>query len=235
MQNVRRLFIDGDGSFNSGPVDSDVNPCIVTGVFYNELDPEVSSVDELNELFKHVRTHSEKAGYSVLRGMKEYGVSVPTSDLPTQDVEMRDESSAEEVKQPSAILGKDLISMARDSQFNDFRTNRNILTRCREKTLKVYKDPMVLSSLVRLLSLDSTRIVSDLRKTSSTIEYDISMHQRLTLGNLFSFNKMHVVNKGTWANPAKSLFVFAHNQPLSQEQLLAHPLVSHLKGVKNKE
>jgi len=92
MQNVRRLFIDGDGSFNSGPVD-DLNPCIVSGVFYNELDPEMNSVDELEALFKHVRDNSKKAGYSVLHGMKEYGVSIPTSDLPAlENVEMQDES-----------------------------------------------------------------------------------------------------------------------------------------------
>jgi len=46
--------------------------------------------------------------------------------------------------------------MARNSQFNDFRTGRNIQTRVRERTLKVYKDNMVLSSLTRLIALDST-------------------------------------------------------------------------------
>lgn len=84
MRNVRRLFIDGDGSFNSGPLATDLDPCIVSGAFYNELDPEVSSVEELNDLFKHVRTQSEQAGFAVLRGMKEYGVSIPKDDLPSE-------------------------------------------------------------------------------------------------------------------------------------------------------
>lgn len=91
-QNVRRLFIDGDGSYNSGPlvVQDKQQPCIVSGVFYEELDPEVNSVEELNEKFKLVRTISEKTGYSVLRGYKQIGLSVPTEDLAQEDAEMQD-------------------------------------------------------------------------------------------------------------------------------------------------
>ena len=37
--NVRHLFLDGDGSFNSGPVEG--KTCLVSGAFYQELDPEV--------------------------------------------------------------------------------------------------------------------------------------------------------------------------------------------------
>ena len=41
-RNVRHLFLDGDGSYNSGPLQSDEQkPCIVSGAFFNELDPEV--------------------------------------------------------------------------------------------------------------------------------------------------------------------------------------------------
>ena len=92
LQNVRRLFIDCDGSFNSGPMDDDQRRCIVSGIFFNELDAEVNSVDELNTLFKDVRTQSEKAGYSVLRGMKEKGVAVPTEylDRDGEDAKMED-------------------------------------------------------------------------------------------------------------------------------------------------
>jgi len=63
--------------------------------------------------------------------------------------------------------------MAMDSQFNDFRLRRDIGSRVREGTLKTYKDGKVLSSLTRLLIMDSTRLVSDPRKTNELIEYDI--------------------------------------------------------------
>ena len=66
-------------------------------------------------------------------------------------------------------MGKDLIEMARNSAFNNFRVTRNLQTRVRERTLKGYKDPMVLSSLARLVLMDSTRLVSDLRQTSSLV------------------------------------------------------------------
>jgi len=59
MRNIRRLFIDSEGSYNSGPLADEMQPCIVSGVFYNELDPEVNSIEELNDQFKHVRTASE--------------------------------------------------------------------------------------------------------------------------------------------------------------------------------
>ena len=95
--NVRHLFIDGDGSYNSGPTTESGRPCIVSGAFQYELDPDVHSVEELNERFKKVRAVSERAGYSVLRGMKERGMSLPTANLTSFDVEMRaDEDNAEE-------------------------------------------------------------------------------------------------------------------------------------------
>ena len=69
MRNVRHLFVQGDGSFNSG-LTSHERPCIVSGVFFKELDHELNSLEELNELFKYVRTVSEGAGHSVLTGLK---------------------------------------------------------------------------------------------------------------------------------------------------------------------
>lgn len=69
-------------------------------------------------MFKRVRDVSEKVGhYSVLRGYKEYGMSLPTSDLTTGDSQMEDLSDLQEgdaagnaANQP--IMSKDLVSMA---------------------------------------------------------------------------------------------------------------------------
>ena len=87
MRNVRHLFIDGQGTFNSGPVDLDAGEiCLASGAFFSELDrDQVESVDEMNERFKYVRGISESVGkYSVLRGYKEFGMSLPTSNLTTE-------------------------------------------------------------------------------------------------------------------------------------------------------
>ena len=87
MRNVRHLFIDGQGTFNSGPVDLDAGEiCLASGAFFSELDKDqVESVDEMNERFKYVRGISESVGkYSVLRGYKEFGMSLPTSNLTTE-------------------------------------------------------------------------------------------------------------------------------------------------------
>lgn len=124
--NVRHLFIDGEGSYNSGSITG--RTCIVSGAFFNELDSEVKSVEELNDRFKEVREASEKAGFSVLRGMKERGIALPTENLAEMDVDMEEGGDEEEAKN-GTIKGKDLISMAKDSQFNNFRVRRNIITR----------------------------------------------------------------------------------------------------------
>ena len=125
--------------------------------------------------------------------------------------------------------------MAMESQFNDFRLRRDIGERVRERRLKHYKDCKVLSSLTRLLIMESTRLVSDPRKTTELIQYDIRTHQKLSLNNLFVYNKMHIVTKGLWPYPAKSFFLFAHNQPIKSSQLLAHPLIEHLGDIKTLE
>ena len=67
---------------------------MVSGAFFRQLDRDtVESIDELNELFKKVRNVSESIGrYSVLRGLKELGVSVPSNNMATDDQEMYDET-----------------------------------------------------------------------------------------------------------------------------------------------
>ena len=170
--NIRHLFLDGDGAYNSGPISG--KRCVVSGAFYNELDPEVNSMEEVNELFIKVRKVSEKTGFSVLRGYKEVGIALPTANLSAIDVQMQ-EAGDEEAKN-TEISGKDLIKMAMESQFNDFRLRRDIGERVRERRLKHYKDCKVLSSLTRLLIMESTRLVSDPRKTTELIQYDIRTH-----------------------------------------------------------
>ena len=86
-----------------------------------------------------------------------------------------------------------------------------------------------------MLSLESTKLISDPTKTHDSIEYDTKMHRRLSLNHLYAFNKMHIVTKGLWPYPAKTFFLLAHNKPYSQEVLLAHPLINHLSQVKTQE
>lgn len=54
-RNVRHLFIDGQGTYNSGPVDLDSELCIVSAIFYNELDRDNSTLEDLYNQFKRVR------------------------------------------------------------------------------------------------------------------------------------------------------------------------------------
>ena len=43
------------------------------------------------------------------------------------------------------------------------------------------------------------------------------------------------MTKGLFTFPAKSFFVFAHNQPILSDKIKAHPLIQFLKGIKNKD
>lgn len=95
QRSVKQLFIDGDGTYHSGPVDLDAGDiCLVSGVFYTEYDREtVESVDDMISMFDHVRNVSEQIGhFSVLRGLKEQGVALPTDLIVNLDSEMEDES-----------------------------------------------------------------------------------------------------------------------------------------------
>ena len=74
--NVRKLFIDGGGTYNSHHANQIV---AVTGAFFDEPDRDLAEIEELNQAFISLRKLSEKCGYSVLRGLKERGVSVRTS------------------------------------------------------------------------------------------------------------------------------------------------------------
>ena len=124
----------------------------------------------------------------------------------------------EEKASNQRILSKDLITFAKESSnFIDFRLQRAIMEGVKEKRIKSYKEGKVLSSLLRLLIFESTRLLSNPGRTEELVMYDIALHQKLSLGSLFCFNKMHVVTKGLFTFPAKSFFVFAHNQPISPD------------------
>lgn len=90
--NVRKLFIDGGGTYNSHH-DNDI--VAVTGAFVDEPDREQAEIEELNQTFIQLRNLSEKCSYSVLRGLKEHGAPVRTSFF-TQDsdVEMSQTEAA---------------------------------------------------------------------------------------------------------------------------------------------
>jgi len=60
------------------------------------------------------------------------------------------------------------------------------------------------------------------------------MHKKLSVGNLFSFNQIHVITKGLFTCPAKSFFLFAHNQPINDLDMISHPVVNLLKDIKTK-
>ena len=69
--------------------------------------------ETMHEEFKRIRDLSEASGYSVFKGMKEYGVSVPTSFLEEEtkkDVEMTEDGDQEEENAGNKpIMSKDLI------------------------------------------------------------------------------------------------------------------------------
>ena len=61
-------------------------------------------------------------------------MSLPTSNLATEDSEMEDQSSeGRQNNNPAAIMNKDLLKMACDSYFDDFRLNRLILDGIQQK------------------------------------------------------------------------------------------------------
>ena len=76
--NVRHLFVDSPGYYNSS---AKIDPCIATGIFFQELDHETEDIGAMEAEFKAVRGISEEVGYSVLRGLKEHKVSIPTEHL----------------------------------------------------------------------------------------------------------------------------------------------------------
>ena len=126
--------------------------------------------------------------------------------------------------------------MARDqSLFINFRLQRTLIDAVKEKRVKSYKDHKVLSSLIRVLLFESTKLLSNPGLTQELILYDTRLHEKLSLNQMFCFNKMHVVRKGTYNYPVKSFFVFAHNQPFDYQALKSHALVQLLKGVKTKD
>ena len=64
--------------------------------------------------------------------------------------------------------------------------------------------------------MESTRLISDPRKTAEIVQYDIKTHQRLSLNSLFSINGAHIATKSSFTFPAKSMFIFVHNAPFDQ-------------------
>ena len=73
QQCVRHLFVDSNGTYNSGV---DESPVIVSGIFVKELDRETDSLDDLFDYYKHVRKVSEMQGYAVIQGLKQFNMPV---------------------------------------------------------------------------------------------------------------------------------------------------------------
>ena len=63
--------------------------------------------------------------------------------------------------------------MANDSNFDNFRNKRLILDGVKQKSIKGYKNDLILGSLTRLLIMESTHLVSDPRRRKEFIQYDI--------------------------------------------------------------
>ena len=70
-----------------------------------------------------------------------------------------------------------------NNNFSDFRLQRVMIDAFKEKQLKTYRDPRVTSSLTRMLLFESSRLISDANpeKTKKFMQFDISMHQRLSV------------------------------------------------------
>ena len=114
-----------------------------------------------------------------MRGMKELGVSVPANHFEKAeelkgDVVMNDEN---EQPQHQNIKSKDLVKFSLDSSsYIDFRLQRTLTDRIKEKQVKSYKDAKVLSSLIRMLIFESTRLTSNPGQTEDLVRYDTYMH-----------------------------------------------------------
>lgn len=93
----------------------------------------------------------------------------------------------------------------------------------------------LISALSRTLIFESTKLISDPTQTESILEYDTSLHRKLSMNQMFVFNKIHVVNKGLFTYPVRSFFIFAHNQPINVKQFKEHPLIEQLRNITTKE
>lgn len=132
-------------------------------------------------------------------------------------------------------MSKDLVQMAIDNPYADFRLIRSLIDARKEKRIKSYKDRLVLSSLIRMLIFESTHLISDPHKTDNLVEYCDKFVRELNSENLFCFNKIHFVSKGLFTCPVKSFFIFAHNTPITTQDFRCHPLVQILNPIKNKK
>ena len=79
-----------------------------------------------------------------------------------------DEESKNDTEVP--IYSKDLIKMAKESSnFVDFRLQRILIDAVKEKQIKTYKDTRVLDSLTRLLLFESSRLLTDPKRSKELV------------------------------------------------------------------
>jgi hypothetical protein len=64
--NIKNLFLDNDGFYCSSNL---CDPCIVSGICYNEPTLDYHEDEEFTKVFNHVKDCSKKAGYKVLEEM----------------------------------------------------------------------------------------------------------------------------------------------------------------------
>jgi len=149
---------------------------IVSGIFIKQLDRDKESTEDMFDYYKHVRGVSEKQGYAVIQGLKQIGIPCTYSRLQELAASNRPEDSGMQVDEESKndtevpIYSKDLIKMAKESSnFVDFRLQRILIDAVKEKQIKTYKDTRVLDSLTRLLLFESSRLLTDPKRSKELV------------------------------------------------------------------
>ena len=187
--NVTHLFVDSDGFYCSSDC---CDPCIATGIFYEEPVLDMDDKDVFQRVYEKLRECSEKSGYHTVNEGNE-------------------------------------VNQARMSEYCDFRTKRRLVEGVKDGRVG---EEMVLAGLIREVVFKSTKMMQT-KSMREWIGYDISMHKLNNIDKLFAFHRMYVVTRGMFTCPARSFFVFVHNQ--DDIPLQTHPLPLSLRHISSSD
>ncbi|CDW77848.1 UNKNOWN [Stylonychia lemnae] len=181
------------------------DPCITSGIFFEEPKVDFDEWEYFIQVFDRINEISKAIGYKVL--------------------DQNDNENQEQHNQR-------LLNMARRCNFIDFRLKRRLIDGIKENIITNSRFALPLAALIRELIFKSTKNLPT-KNAQELIQLDIKFHKILSANQLYSFHRMYIVNKGPFTCPARSFFVFTHNQ--DNIDLKNHPLVQYLKDVKTKD
>ena len=131
------------------------------------------------------------------------------------------------------IQGDDtqLLLTARDSLLIDFRTRRQLIDSIKERRIQTINHDIVYNGLIREMIFGATTSANRDENSEHPVEaYDIRLHKYLSKNYMIAFHRAYFALRGTFDSPARSFFIFTHNQ--DDIDILNHPLVQALKNVK---